>query len=89
MLDGQGAGTPLTVSAGATVQVTNLTLTNGDALDGGGINNSGTLTLTRSSVTSSFGTSGGGIFNTSKLTLDEATVSLNESGQFGGAPLSR
>jgi len=84
VLDGQGSGTVLTVAAGATAQVTNFTITSGDALSGGGVNNSGTLTLTRDTVTNSFGSSGGGIFNSGSLTLNGTTVSLNQSGGFGG-----
>lgn len=86
VLDAQGSGTTLTVSPGATVQVTDLTITSGDAIDGGGVNNSGTLTLSRVLVTNSFASSGGGIFNNSSasVTLSQTTVSLNNSGGFGG-----
>src|SRR5215510_8683650 len=50
VLDGQGRGTTLTVSPNATVQVANLTVTDGKATgtglagNGGGINNSGVVT---------------------------------------------
>jgi len=87
VLDGQGDGTTLTVAPGATVQATNLTITAGDAVDGGGIDNSGALTLNHVSVTNSFGDSGGGIFNNSSASLslkNQTTVSLNDSGSFGG-----
>jgi hypothetical protein len=68
VLDGRHGGTTLTVASGATVQVVQLAVTDGDASasgaagDGGAINNSGTLTLDQSTVTDSAAVSyGGGI----------------------------
>jgi hypothetical protein len=87
-LDGQGAGTVLTVNAGTTVSIANLTVTDGFAFVGGGIINQGTLTLTNSSVTASgtsFAGAGGGIVNggSGTLTLNGSTVRGN-SASFGG-----
>jgi nitrous oxidase accessory protein NosD len=51
VLDGQQAGTVLTISSGATVGLSQMTITDGNgngtgfAGDGGGIENSGTLTV--------------------------------------------
>jgi predicted outer membrane repeat protein len=89
VLDGQGKGTTLTVSSGATVQVAHLTITDGDASgtagDGGGINNSGTLTVDQSSIIdNSAGNSGGGIYSSADLTLVQTTVSGNSGVVFGG-----
>jgi hypothetical protein len=49
IIDGGGVGRVLTIAAGHTVALVDLTLRNGTALgdDGGGIRNSGTLRLTR------------------------------------------
>jgi predicted outer membrane repeat protein len=91
VLDGQQDGTTLTVSSGATVRLASLTVTDGDAGNtgnGGGINNSGTLTLEQSTVTNNSaggaGNGGGGIYNSATLALKDTTVSDNSSGVFGG-----
>jgi predicted outer membrane repeat protein len=87
-LDGQNGGTTLTISSGATVQGAGLTFTDGSAPgtgNGGGINNSGTLTLVDSTVdNNSAGSYGGGIYNGATLTLKNTTVSGNSSMVFGG-----
>jgi hypothetical protein len=90
VLDGQNSYTTLTVSSGATVGVRKLTITGGNAGtgsagDGGGINNSGTLTLDQSTVSNSAASSyGGGIYNSATLTLNQTTVSGNNGSVFGG-----
>jgi nitrous oxidase accessory protein NosD len=91
VLDGQDSGTTLTVSAGATVGVAHLTVTDGNASgtagSGGAINNSGTLTLDQSAVTNSAaGSYGGGIYNNfdGTLTLNQTAVTGNSSSVFGG-----
>ena len=84
-LDGQGAGTVLTVDSGTTVTVGNVTITNGTGASAGGIHNVGTLTLTDSAVTGNAATpgtspnfGGGGIFNEGgTLTLTDSIVSGN------------
>ena len=64
------------VSSGATVTISDVTLTDGEALDdfGGCIRNSGSLTLTRLVVTSCDAGSGGGVAN-----LNPGTLVVNES----------
>jgi hypothetical protein len=92
VLDGQQAGTVLTISAGATVGLSQMTITDGNgngtgfAGDGGGIENSGTLTVSESAVSNSAASNGGGIFNDSNaaLTLNQTTVSGNSGTVFGG-----
>jgi uncharacterized repeat protein (TIGR01451 family) len=86
-LDGQGAGTVLTIDAGYLVAIRDLTVTGGNGSTAGGILNNGTLTLTDSTVsgnTSTPGTSpnfgGGGICNQgASLTLTNSTVSGNSA----------
>lgn len=93
VLDGQNAGTTLSVSSG-TVTVANLRITAGSAPDaGGGISNGdvsgtgtpgGTLTLRDSVVSGNSGRFfGGGISNTGSLTLQGTTVSDNSAGESG------
>jgi hypothetical protein len=68
-----------TVPAGVTVHLAGLTVANGypAGLDGGGINNKGTLTVEHSAIT---GNAGLGIFNTGTLTVTSSTVSGNMTG---------
>src|SRR5262249_17222036 len=83
------------VVSGPTVVLSGLTITNGLAVNGGGILNNGTLTLTNATVSGNstpyvFGASGGGISNSGTLTLENTTVSGNsaagsrETGTGGG-----
>ncbi len=66
IVDGNAAGSVITIAAGDTVTLDSLTIQNGSATNGGGINNAGTLTLTNSIVqNNSATTNGGGIFNAS------------------------
>jgi hypothetical protein len=50
IIDGMANGTVVTISNGLHVTLSRLTIRNGKATSGGGINNSGTLTLTNSTV---------------------------------------
>jgi hypothetical protein len=88
VLDGQHSGTTVTVSSAATVLLDHLTITNGSAGaagNGGGIDNSGTLTLNQSAVSNSAaGGFGAGIYNGGAVTLDQTTVSGNTGSVFGG-----
>jgi len=87
-LDGQGAGTVVTVDAGNTVAISNLTITGGNGISAGGILNKGALTLTNSTMSGNSATparsplnfGGGGIFNLGgTLTLTNSTVSGNSA----------
>ena len=88
-LDGNAAGTVLTINAG-TVALKDLMITNGSSIDiGGGIHNAGTLTLLGScSVTGNMATGGtdtrlvgAGIYNAGTLTLkDSSSVTQNTTG---------
>lgn len=87
VLDGQNAGTTLSVSSGI-VHVTGLNITHGrifgPSAAGGGISNGGTLTLRDSVVsgnTSQF--FGGGISNTGSLKLKRTRVGGNNAGESG------
>jgi uncharacterized repeat protein (TIGR01451 family)/CSLREA domain-containing protein len=76
-----------TVSLGATVTISGLTLSNGRVVSdyGGGIYNAGTLTLSNSTIGASNAYLGGGIFNAAgKLSLSDSMVSGNSAEQGGG-----
>jgi hypothetical protein len=66
------------ISAGNTVAIDGLTLTEGLGGAGGAISNAGSLTLTNSIVSNSHGvSSGGGIYNNGQLTIINSTISGN------------
>jgi len=69
-----------------TLAVTDSTLSNNLAIDGGGIANElgGTLTLVGSTIANNSGTSGGGIFNAGTLSMTNSTVANNAALQGGG-----
>ena len=76
----------LRIGTGVTVTLTNLTIRNGKTdLNGGGINNFGTLRLTHSTVAGNFATlRGGGIDNHGTLTLTNSRVANNSATREGG-----
>ncbi|MEX2142163.1 MAG: choice-of-anchor Q domain-containing protein [Pirellulales bacterium] len=92
-ISGNDASRVFHVAAGATVAVSELTIRNGRALEGGGILNFGTLTLNLASVSDNSGPGnfgpnpkGGGIYNAGRLTITDSTISNNaRSGGPGGA----
>jgi hypothetical protein len=90
-LDGQGAGTVLTVATGSSVQVRSLAVKGGSGSSAGGISNAGTLLLADCSVSGNAanGTeffAGGGILNSGTLKLVNSAVTANRmSGANNGA----
>jgi hypothetical protein len=94
IIDGGGVNTVVTVSnANAHVTLSNVTVRDGYARQGGGVYNNGMLTITRSIITGSSAVgpvgSGGGIFNAGTLTINNSTLSKNSgrgtaSGGLGG-----
>jgi len=87
IVDGNEAGTVVTISSSsAVVALSELTIQNGSAQYGGGINNSGTLTVKDTTITSNtayFGCTedceggGGGIYNGGTLTVKNTTITSN------------
>ena len=61
----------------ATLSITNTTLSGNDAVNGGGIFNSGTLTMASSTVTGNTGLVGDGILNTGATTLRHVIIANN------------
>ena len=102
IIDGGSAGTVVTISnTTAHVALSKLTIRNGKATSGGGINNSGTLTLANSTVSGNWapipcihlflvcisrGTaSGGGIYNSGALMISNSIISGNHAGSYCNA----
>ena len=73
------------VDAGATVAISGLTIADGLAYNGGGIDNAGTLTVTNSTLSdNSANGDGGGIHNAGTLTVTNSTLSDNSANGDGG-----
>jgi hypothetical protein len=85
VLDGQRAGTTLTVTRGK-VRVTKMAVTGGRAADqGGGIANAGSLTVIRVTITANeTGGFAAGIFNTGTAVLQRSAVTSNTTLDVGG-----
>jgi hypothetical protein len=97
-IDGPGAGS-LAVSGGGTVgvfdvasgvtaQISGLTIEDGDATAGGGIDNAGTLDVTACTVSDNTAENGGGILNDGTLTVTASTFSDNEASDAGGGGIA-
>lgn len=101
-LDGEWSGTVLTIEAGVSVTVEDVTITRGEGsgahgaggvvnhgrLSGGGITNQGTLVLQDSAVTHNASLYGGGVVNEGVAHLVRSLVADNEAGREGGGILN-
>jgi hypothetical protein len=87
-VDGNKASDIFQVDSGVQANLTNLTITHGNASGGGGIFNGGTLTVTNSTIAANSATrsadAGGGIYNRGTLTLTNSTISGNSATIAGG-----
>ncbi|MBI9050987.1 MAG: sortase [Anaerolineaceae bacterium] len=96
-IDGSALTSPITISGNSTVRVfyvnssitvilDNLIISNGQAIDGGGINNHGTLNVNNSTFSGNSATEyGGGIFNRDgALNVDNSTFFGNSATEYGG-----
>ena len=69
-----------TVNSGVTDTISGMTITGGNAQQGGGINNNGTLTATNVNFTANIANSGGGgIYNVGLATIINSTVTHNSN----------
>ena len=86
-LSGNPTNRVFNVSSGVTLALTNLTIANGNAAFGAGVDNAGTLTVTNSTFSgnSAPGGDGGGIFNNGTVTVTNSTFSGNSAYGVGGA----
>lgn len=79
-IDGNNKDSCIQISPGVTVQITGFNIVHGNAHNGAGINNQGTLTLKDSGVAGNHGQLGGGICNNGPaavLTLKNTKVTYN------------
>ena len=85
-ISGEDQSRIFSIAAGASVEIIDVTLTDGlaDDADGGAIRNAGDLALRRVVVTNSSAAEGGGIYNTGNLLLDSAEVRDNSVPASGG-----
>jgi Bacterial Ig-like domain (group 3)/Matrixin/Right handed beta helix region len=73
------------VDSGVEANLSGLTITEGYATNGGGINNGGTLTVADSTIEhSSASNDGGGINNTGTLTVTDSTIENSRANNGGG-----
>ncbi len=73
------------VSNGVTATLAGLTIADGNATDGGGINNVGTTTVTESTIdNNSASNNGAGIFNAGTMTVTDSTIDNNSASSNGG-----
>ena len=86
IIDGGGKNTVVTISRGAVVNLSKLTIQGGSAKCGGGILNIGTLAIIGSTISGNRASStavntggGGGICNTGRLTIYNSTISGNQA----------
>ncbi|MEP7340603.1 MAG: Ig domain-containing protein, partial [Acidobacteriota bacterium] len=78
-----------TVNSGKTVNISGLTISNGNANDGGGIQNNGTLSVDGCVLANNQGggNGGGGIANTSQLNVNNCSFISNSGALAGGGLL--
>ena len=87
-VDGAGSYRPFTVNGGKHLTIDSLTIANGSAPNGGGIQNgNGTLIVTNSTLSGNSATNyGGGIYNGGgTLIVTDSTLSGNSVTHYGGA----
>lgn len=81
-------GSVISVSAGVSVTLSGLTVKDGNAIEGGGIRNEGTLIASNVVVTANMASSiGGGIYNAGTLTMTNSRIAGNRiigAGEAGG-----
>ena len=84
-ISGNNAYEVFAIPSGVTTSLSSLTIKNGHANSGGGINNNGTLTLTGDTISGNTApVVGGGIDNTGSLTVSNCTISGNTCSSHGG-----
>ena len=84
-VSGNNAVGVFAVPSGITGTISGLTIANGYAKYGGGIDNAGTLTVTGSTIAkNSAGVAGGGLYNAVVLAINSSAVYSNTGGSGGG-----
>jgi CSLREA domain-containing protein len=83
-VDGTGTYRPFSIQSGD-VTLTGLTITNGHAMNGGGIDNHGNLAVSETTITASTAEISGGAINSDvALTVEASTICGNTSATEGG-----
>jgi parallel beta-helix repeat protein len=72
------------IGSGVTASISGLTIANGNATDGGGIYNDGTLLLCGVTLAGNSAADGGGILNEGSATLTNVTIANNSAADGGG-----
>jgi hypothetical protein len=84
IIDGGGVNAVITNNA-ADALLSKLTIRNGNATWGGGIDNNGTLTVTNTTISGNSAGYGGGIYDSGTLTITNSTITGNSAiGEGGG-----
>ncbi len=83
-VDGMNSFGVIVVGSSTTADLEGLSVSDGSATYGGGIDNEGTLTLTDVTLSSNTATEGGAIYNGGRLTITGGTVSGNTATFIGG-----
>ena len=71
-------------NSGVTASISGLTISNGNASFGGGVNNAGNLTLTNDRISGNSAQDGAGVYNSGTATLTNDTISGNSASYYGG-----
>jgi hypothetical protein len=87
-----GSGAVFTIESGASLTITDLSIVGGQAPNGGGVDDAGTLTMERDTVASNAATGsdataqgyGGGVYYTGTITLSDSTIAFNQAASGGG-----
>jgi len=89
VIDGNKASSVFTIAQPASVNLYGMTITNGRAENGGGINNQGILGISGSEIFGNAGTmGGGGIANYGTLTVSDSKIHNNIDDYHGGGILN-
>jgi len=90
-IDGNNAAVPFSITgASSVVTLSNLIITKGNALSGGGVYNSGNLTINNSTLSANIATAscitcgGGAILNDGTLTVTNSSFTSNSASAAGG-----
>jgi hypothetical protein len=92
IIDGGGINTVVTISnTNAHVTLSRVTIRNGlgTSANGGGVNNSGTLTINKGVIAGNTSQgSGGGIYNNGRLTINNGVIAGNTAQESGGGVIN-
>ena len=84
IIDGSGFYQIFEIAPGATVEISDLTIRNGQGVRGGGIRNEGVAVLNNLTVTENDASVAGGVSNVGIMTVNDSRLVGNTSGTMGG-----